>query len=135
MRHSGIDGEDATLKARQNQIVYPCAENCDLRGVFLAEESAVGLCGDEKFRDDGGDAAKVAGAGRAVEAVAQAFDFDEGGSTGGVKLFDCGSEDGVRSFGLGEGAVGVKGAWIAGVVFAGSELRGVDEDADGNSPA
>jgi len=33
LRRSGIDGEDATLKARQNLIVYPCAENCALRSV------------------------------------------------------------------------------------------------------
>jgi hypothetical protein len=33
LRHSGIDGEDASLKARQNLIVYPCAENCALRRV------------------------------------------------------------------------------------------------------
>jgi hypothetical protein len=33
LRDGCIDGEDATLEARQNQTVYPCAENCALRGV------------------------------------------------------------------------------------------------------
>ena len=33
LRGGCIDGEDATLEARQNQTVYPCAENCALRGV------------------------------------------------------------------------------------------------------
>ena len=35
----------------------------------------------------------------------------------------------------GQGAVGVEGAGIAGVVFVGAELRGVDEDADGDVAA
>src|ERR1700676_5014269 len=33
LRHGGIDGEDATLEARQDLIVYPCAENRALRRV------------------------------------------------------------------------------------------------------
>jgi hypothetical protein len=33
LRHDCIDGEDATLEARQNLIVYPCADNRALRRV------------------------------------------------------------------------------------------------------
>jgi hypothetical protein len=44
-----------------------------LRCVFLAEVGAVGLGGDEELGDYGGDAAKVGGAGLAVEALAQDF--------------------------------------------------------------
>jgi hypothetical protein len=33
LRDGRIDGEDAALEARQNQIVDPSAENCALRGV------------------------------------------------------------------------------------------------------
>jgi hypothetical protein len=33
LRHGCIDGEDATLEARHNLIVYPCAENCALRRI------------------------------------------------------------------------------------------------------
>jgi hypothetical protein len=33
LRHRCIDGEDATLEARQNLIIYPCAKNCALRRV------------------------------------------------------------------------------------------------------
>src|SRR6266481_3109568 len=33
LRRGRIDGEDATLEAGQNLIVYPCAENCASRRV------------------------------------------------------------------------------------------------------
>ena len=53
----------------------------------------------------------------------------------GIQLFDRGSEDDVGAFGFGERAVGVEGARIAGEVFVGAELGGVDEDADGDESA
>src|SRR5208283_1393976 len=37
----------------------------------------------------------------------------------------------IRAFGLGQGAIGLQAPWIEGVVLVGSELGGVDEDADG----
>jgi hypothetical protein len=50
----------------------------------LSEEGAVGFGGDEELGYDGGYAAKVAGAGEAVEAIAESLDLDEGGSGGGI---------------------------------------------------
>jgi hypothetical protein len=117
------------------QVGNHAADDGYLGRVFLAEEGAVGLRGDEQLGDYGGYAAKVAGAGCAVKAVAQAFDFNESGCTGWVELFDRWSEDDVCAFGLGQSAVGVKAAWIAGKVFVGSELGWVDEDADGDAAA
>ena len=63
------DGADDDLR-RKAEIGDDAAQNGDLGRVFLAEEGAVGLGGDEQLGDDGGDAAKVAGAGCAVEAMA-----------------------------------------------------------------
>jgi hypothetical protein len=96
-----------------------------------SEESAIGLGGDEQLGDDGGDAAKVAGAGCAVEAITEAGDLGKcGAGPVGVELFDRGREEDIGAPGFGERAVGFEGAWIAGVVLVGAELRGVDEEAD-----
>ena len=70
------DGADDDFSGEQ-QIGDHAAEDGDLRCVLLAEEGAVGLGGDEQLGDDGGDAAKVAGAGLAVETLAQGRDFDK----------------------------------------------------------
>ncbi len=101
----------------------------------MAEEGTVRLGGDEELGDYGGYAAKVAGSGLAVEAVAEAFDIDKRCRAGWVELFDCWGEDYVGAFGFGEDAVGLKGAGIAGVILVGAELGGVDEDADGDAGA
>ena len=50
----------------------------------------------------------------------------------GIELFDRGRKDHVRAFGFGQRAVGLEGARIAGEILVGAELRGVDEDADGD---
>ncbi len=115
------------------QIGDHAAEDGDLGRVFLAEEGEVGLGGDDKLGDDCGDAAKVAGARSAVEAVAEAGDFDKCGiGAVGVELFDRRSEEDIGSLGFGEGAVGRERAGIASVVLIGAELRGVDKEADGD---
>ena len=72
------DGADDDFGA-ETQIGDHAAEDGDLGRVFLAEEGEVGLGGDEQLGDDGGDAAKMAGAGCAVEAIAEAGDIDECG--------------------------------------------------------
>ena len=33
LRHGCINGEDAAVEARQNLIIYLCAENCALRRI------------------------------------------------------------------------------------------------------
>lgn len=53
------------------------SDDGDLGGVFLSEEGDAGLNEMEEFGNDGGDAAEVAGAGFAIEAVAEAFNGDE----------------------------------------------------------
>jgi hypothetical protein len=86
------DGADDDFD-REQQIGGHAAENGDLGGVFLAEEGAVGLGGDEELGDDGGNSAEVAGAGCAVEAVAQAFYVDDCGCACRIKVFDRWSKD------------------------------------------
>ena len=64
------DGADDDFRG-EAQVGNHAAQDGDLGRVFLAEEGAVGLGGDEQLGDDGGDAAKMAGTGCAVEAIAQ----------------------------------------------------------------
>ena len=71
----------------------------------------------------------------AVEAVTEDFNIYESGGAGGVELLDWRGEDDICARGCGEGAIGVEGAGIAGVVLIRAELRGVDEDADGDMSA
>src|ERR1017187_5372969 len=54
----------------QAEVCEHAAEDGDLGGIFLAEEGAVGLGGDEELGYDGGNAAEMAGAGGAVKAGA-----------------------------------------------------------------
>ena len=122
-----------TISAREAEIRDHAAKDGDLGRVFLAEEGEVRLGGDEQLGDDGGDAAKMAGAGCAVEAIAEAGDLDESGvGAVGVKFFDRGREENIGAFGFGERAVGLEAAGIAGIVLVGAELRGVDEEAHGD---
>ncbi len=82
-----------TISCGEAQVGDHAAQHGNLGGVLLAEEGAVGLAGDEQLGDHGGYAAKVAGAGFAVEAVAQAFHLDKSGCAGGIQLLDRGGED------------------------------------------
>ena len=108
------------------------AEDGDLGGVLLAEEGAVRLEDVEELGDDGADAAEVAGAGLAVEAVAQVAWIDESAQAArGVHLRGHRSEDQVYAFFFEEVEVGVERAGVAGEVFIGAELGGVDEDGGG----
>jgi len=120
---------------RKIEIAHHGAENGNLRGILLAEVGSVGRDDVKELGDDGGHSAKVAGTAGAVEAVAGAGDFNEGGCSGGRERFSGWSEENVNT-GSGErGAVCVKGAWIAAEVLVGAELQGVDEDAGGNMSA
>jgi hypothetical protein len=104
-----------------------------LRCIFLAEEGLIRFGGDEEFADYSGDTAKVAWAGMAIEAIAQAGHFDECRDWSvGIKLFDRGDEDNVRAFSFRDCAVGIEGAWVAREIFVGTELSGIDEDAYGD---
>ena len=125
------DGTDYDFSG-EAEVGDHAAEDGDLGGVFLAEVGAVGLGGDEELGDYGGYSAKVGGSGPAVEAVAEAFDFNKCGRAGGVAVFDCGGEDDVGAFGFSKDAVGIEGAGVAGEIFVGGELGRVDEDADGD---
>ncbi len=89
------DGADDDFRG-EAQIGNHAAEDGDLGCVLLAEEGEIGLGGDEELGDDGGNAAKMAGARCAVEAIAEAGDLDKGAvGAVGVKLFDRGSEENV----------------------------------------
>ena len=61
----------------EQQIGSHAPQDCNLRCVFLAEVGAVGLGGDEQLGDNGGHAAKMAGAGLAVETIAECGNFDK----------------------------------------------------------
>ena len=61
----------------QQQVGSHAPHDCNLRCVFLAEEGAVGLGGDEQLGDNGGNAAKVAGSGMTVETIAECGNFDK----------------------------------------------------------
>ena len=75
----------------------------------------------------------MAGAGLAVETFAQCGNFDESriGAIG-IKFLDGGREKNIRAFGSSQRAVGLEGAGVAREVLVGAELRGVDEEADGD---
>ena len=120
---------------RQTQIGDHAAHDSTLGCILLAEEGAVGLGRHEQLGNDGGYSAKVAGAGLAIEAIDEACNLDKRGRAGRVELFDRWGKDDDRAFGLSQSAVGFEAAWIASVVFVGSELGGVDEDADGDTSA
>jgi len=103
----------------------------------LAEEEVGGLGNEEEFGDDGANAAEVAGADGAFEEVGQWAGVDggaEGGVLGaelgdaGVHFLGGGDEDGIAAGGVEEGAVIFEAARVAGEIFAGSELGGVDKD-------
>ena len=66
---------------------------------FWPKKARSGFGGDEQLGDDGGDAAKVAGTRCAVEAIAEVFDFDEGGCACGVEFFDGRGKDYICAFG------------------------------------
>ena len=89
----------------------------------------------EELRDDGGHAAKVSGAGGAVEAIADAGNLDEGGGAGRVHFGVCGGEEEVDAGFSQQRAVGVEGAWVAAEVLAGRELQGIDEERGGHDGA
>jgi len=112
-----------------------CGERQRPGGVLLAEVGAIGFAAISSLGDNGSDAAKVAWARCAVEAVAEAFNIYKKWLRPRVEFFYRGGEDYIRALGFGEGAVGVEGARIAGEVLVGPELGGVDEDAHGDTTA
>ena len=65
----------------------------------------------------------------------KSFDFDKGRRPLWVYFLDRWGKDDVCACSLGKCAVCFEGARIAGEVLVGTELRGVDEDADRDLPA
>ena len=124
-----------TISAARQQIGNHAANDGNLGRILLAEESFIGFGGDEQLGDDRSDAAKMAGAGDAVKTVSEVFDFDKCGAAGRVHFFDGWGKDDAGTVSLSEGAVSIQGAWVAGEVLAGTELGGVDENADGDVAA
>ena len=86
-----------------------------------------GLHDFEKFEHDGGDAAEMAGARAAFEAVAEAVDIDVGAKAGRIDVGGLRREDGIDARGLEFLGVGIEGTRIFGEIFVGAELGGVEE--------
>ena len=121
-----------TISVAEPQVGHHAPQHGHLCSILLAEEGAVGLRGDQQLGNHRGHAAKVPGPGCAIETARSGLDLDKRRRARWIKLFDRGREDHIRAFGLGQRAIGLEGARIAGVILVGSELRGVDEDADGD---
>ena len=128
------DGADDNFDGEE-QIGNHAANDGSLSRILLAEKSFIGFGGDEQLGDDRSDAAKMAGAGDTVKTVSEVFDFDKCGAAGRVHFFDGWGKDDAGTVSLSEGAVSIQGAWVAGEVLAGTELGGVDENADGDVAA
>ena len=126
------DGADDDLR-REAQIGDHAAEDGNLGRVLLAEEGAIGFGGDQQLGDHGGDAAKVAGAGCAVQTIAEGWDFDKGGiGAVGIELFDGGAKSTSAPSAAASAQSASNERGIAAEILVGAELRGVDEDADGD---
>ena len=85
------DGADYDFDA-EVQIARHLRDDADLLRVFAAKVGEIGLDDFEKFQDDGGDAAEMAGTRAAFEAIAEAFDVDVGAKAGRIMSAGCGAK-------------------------------------------
>ncbi len=125
------DGADDQFEI-EVEVADHATQDGDLSGILLAEEGFVRGDDVEQLGYDGGDAAKVAGAGGAVEAILDFFDLNEGGGAVGIHLGGIRREEQIDVLGFEEAAVGLEGAGVFREVLVGGELGGVDEDGGGN---
>jgi len=70
------DGADDDFRG-EAQIGDEAPDDGNLGGVFLAKLRAIRLGSEEQLGNNGGDSAKVAGPGLAVQALAQGWNFDK----------------------------------------------------------
>jgi hypothetical protein len=114
----------------EGEVAHETFDDERLLRVLLAEVGEVRADDVEENRQDGGDAAKVAGTRCAFELLGEAFDFDVGGKVFRVNFFGRRGEDVVHVV-IGEShRVFRQIARVAREVFLRPELFGVDEDRD-----
>src|SRR5258708_22965202 len=95
---------------------------------MAAEIAVVRMDCLEYVHDDGGNAAKMAWAGAALQAVAESFDGDVGAEAGGINLCGVGQKESIDS-GCGEFlGVSFERAGIFCEIFVGSKLFRVHEN-------
>ena len=99
-----------------------------MRGVFLAEECAVGTDDLEELAHYGRNAAEVPGTRAAVELAAQVANIHVGLRAGPIHLRDLGSEDEVDAKLAQQSLISLEVAGVLVQVLGPPELQGVHKD-------
>ena len=123
----GLSDLDAN---REVEVPDEATHDRDLLEVLPAEEGGVRLHLEEELRDDGGNAAEVAGTDGSLPAFRDVCDLDRSRKTRRIELFRSRRVEKVHAFAFEQGGVPVEVPRVSGEVLARRELERVDEDRD-----
>ena len=127
------DGGAADDDAGEGEVGVEPFHDLKLLVILLAEVGAGRAHQVEQDRHHGGDAAKVAGAGRSFPARGQGADLDRGRRPRRIDLLEPWGEDEIGAGLGGEPDIVIQVTWVTREIGRVLKLGGIDEDADHGS--